>query len=83
MLRLRGCAVRSRRSAPSLLNYASAWRIWKDCSKAYGKPSADDRRPVSDPIVIPATLIVAGLGLGIGALLGTLVREWAVIYEVP
>ena len=40
-------------------------------------------RPASDPSVIPATLIVAVLGLGMGALLGTLVRKRAVIYEVP
>ena len=41
------------------------------------------RPGASDPIVIPATLMVAGLGLGMGALLGLLVRERAVIYEVP
>ena len=41
------------------------------------------RPATSDPIVIPATLMVALLGLGMGALLGTLVRERAVIYEVP
>ena len=40
-------------------------------------------RCCGDPVVVPVTLSVAVLGLGMGALLGTLVRKRAVIYEVP
>jgi hypothetical protein len=40
-------------------------------------------RPASDPVVLPVTLFLSGVGAAIGALLGTLVRKRAVIYEVP
>ena len=40
-------------------------------------------RCCGDPVVVPVTLAFSGLGAGIGALLGTLVRKRAVIYEVP
>ena len=40
-------------------------------------------RCCGDPVVVPVTLIFSGLGAGIGALLGTFVRERTVIYEVP
>ena len=42
-----------------------------------------ERPNSSDPVVLPVTLILSGFGLGMGALLGTLVRKRAVIYEVP
>ena len=43
----------------------------------------NERPKSSDAVVLPVTLVLSGLGLGIGALLGTLVRERAVIYEMP
>ena len=42
-----------------------------------------ERSNSSDPVVLPVTLILSVFGLGMGALLGTLVRKRAVIYEVP
>ena len=42
-----------------------------------------ERPNSSDPVVLPVTLILSGFGLGMGALLGTLVRKRAVIYEIP
>ena len=64
--------------------YAGRGALWGlGIGAASGLVTGIAMRPASDPVVIPVTLVLSGLGAGIFALLGTLVRKRAVIYEVP